>query len=184
MKKWVLLILTVLLCAGCGGRGMSAEVWIEDHIPQDGTETLNLPAFPGVTFTYTSATGKVSAERGEETKDLFTAGPFGALSVCNVYLCDLTGDGKPELCATVSLGSGIAHRFVIVEDYASCASYKLANRDFFHDYVLEMRDGALQVVESKNKGILWTDSPNPEVSCWPLALIQDRDGILRLTLEK
>jgi hypothetical protein len=47
-----------------------------------------------------------------------------------------------------------------------------------------MRDGALQVVESKNKGILWTDSPNPEVSCWPLALIQDRDGILRLTLEK
>ena len=61
MSKRSLLISTaafLLLCAGCGEKGVPAEVWVDyylsDDMPWDESRTLTLPEFPGVTFTWTS----------------------------------------------------------------------------------------------------------------------------------
>jgi len=97
---------------------------------------LSLPEFPGVTFTWTS--GKVTANG----KDLLWGMP-----VWNVYLADLTNDGKPEICATVSFGSGICDTRVTVYDYANGEEYQLADRAYY-DYYLSMHEGKVMVTQT------------------------------------
>ena len=175
MRKWNRLIwalAALLLCAGCGGKSVPAEVWVDyylsDDMPWEGNETLILPEFPGVTFTWTA--GDVTAAEGDDTTVLFWGMP-----VWNVFLCDLTGDGKPEFCATVSVGSGIVDDRVVVYDYASGTFWELQDR-WRRDYRLEQKNGSSQVVESEYSG--------PEISRGALALAPDGDGTLRLVMEK
>lgn len=180
MKKLAVffLSLTMLLaCAGCGGENRLVKVWVDcfqsDDMPWGESETLALPEFPGVTFTWTP--DEVTADDGKEVTTLFTGMP-----VENVYLCDLTGDGKPEFCATVSLGSGIVQIFVRVYDYASGASYELRDAEF-HDYVLTGGGKSLQVMKSQNPCIAWE---KPEASeRGSLVLAPDGEGKLRLAVE-
>jgi len=68
--------------------------------------------------------------------------------VWNAYFCDLTGDGIPELCTTVSRGSGIEDHFIAVYDYAEEKTYTLENR-MIYDYNLKVSDGKLMVVQSE-----------------------------------
>jgi hypothetical protein len=110
--------------------------YFKDKLPWDDSKELELPEFPGVTFTWTSE--KVTA--GE--KELFQGMP-----VWNVYLADLTNDGKPEFCATISFGSGIIDNRVIVYDYATDTQYQLADR-MYYDYYLSMEDGRLMVTQT------------------------------------
>lgn len=180
MKKRNLLISAMaflLLCAGCGEKGLPAEVWVDyylaDDMPWEESKTLTLPEFPGVTFTWTAE--EVTASSGGETTRLFWGMP-----VWNVYLCDLTGDGKPELCATASVGSGIIDDRVIVYDYASGTSYILADRGFY-DYVLIRKGKALQVEKSQNPGIIHEKEEASETGI--LSLVPDGDGNLRLVME-
>ena len=166
------LSLTMLLaCAGCGGKGMRAEVWLDyydsDDMPWGESRTLTLPEFPGVTFTWTS--GDVTAASGEDETVLFWGMP-----VWNVYLLDLTGDGKPDFCATVSVGSGIIDDRVVVYDYASGTLWELQDRGI-RDYRLEQAGGSVQVVESEYMG--------PEISRGTLALAVDGEGNLQLVME-
>ena len=79
-----------------------------------------LPQFPGVTFRYTPY--EVTADTGEggEPAVLITGMP-----VWSVWLTDLTGDGLPEFCAALSMGSGIVDNRVVIYDYAGGASYTL-----------------------------------------------------------
>jgi hypothetical protein len=107
-----------------------------DEMPLNGSKELTLTEFPGVTFTWTSE--KVTA--GEE--ELFRGMP-----VWNVYLTDLTNDGKPELCATVSLGSGIIDNRVIVFDYVTGKEYLLSDR-MYYDYFLTLENGKLMVTQT------------------------------------
>lgn len=107
-----------------------------DKMPRDESKELKLTEFPGVTFTWTSE--KVTA--GE--KELFWGMP-----VWNVYLADLTNDGKPEFCATVSLGSGIIDNRVIVFDYAADKMYQLSDR-MYYDYFLSLDNGRLMVTQT------------------------------------
>ena len=107
-----------------------------DEMPWNGSKELTLTEFPGVTFTWTSE--KVTA--GEE--ELFRGMP-----VWNVYLTDLTNDGKPELCATVSLGSGIIDNRVIVFDYVTGKEYVLSDR-MYYDYFLTLDNGKLMVTQT------------------------------------
>lgn len=112
------------------------DYYYDDNLPWDESIDLTLPEFPGVTFTWTSE--KITAN-GIEL--------FWGMPVWNVYLADLTNDGKPEFCATVSVGSGIVDTRVIVCDYASGKVYQLADR-MKHDYVLSMKDGKVMVTQS------------------------------------
>lgn len=107
------------------------DYFLDDKLPWDKSKELTLPEFPGVTFNWTSE--KVTA--GD--KELFWGMP-----VWNVYLADLTNDGKPELCATISFGSGIIDTHIIVYDYASDKAYQLVDR-MKYDYYLSMQDGRL-----------------------------------------
>ena len=67
----------------------------------DETRELELPgAYPGVTFRWTASQVSALADDQEEVL-------FGGMPVWSVFLADLNGDGKPELCANASWGSGI-----------------------------------------------------------------------------
>lgn len=64
------------------------------------------------------------------------------LPIWNVYFCDLTGDGRPELCSTLSIGSGIVSSHILVYDYADGTGYDLSDRGNF-DYVLTVQEDSL-----------------------------------------
>ena len=70
------------------------------------------------------------------------------MPIWNTYFCDLTGDGLPDLCSTVTFGSGIIDSRIIVCDYANGESYTLEDRGKY-DYSLRLdeSDGSLCVVQ-------------------------------------
>ena len=94
--------------------------------------------FPGITFKYrpyeiiatTSWEDSVTAEKTVL---------FDGMPIWNAYFCDLTGDGKPEICSQVTMGSGIIDQRVVIFDYASGVSYKLEDRGVY-DYYLRLND--------------------------------------------
>ena len=118
-----------------------ARKWLDyyqdDEMPWDSIQEITLPEFPGAAFAWSY----VAVQAGDE--ELFLGMP-----IWNVYLADLTNDGKPELCATVSIGSGIVDTRVIVYDYATDTLYDLNDR-MHYDYFLSMQDGRLMVTQTK-----------------------------------
>ena len=70
------------------------------------------------------------------------------MPVWNAYFCDITGDGLPELCSSLSWGSGIVDNRVIICDYANGASYSLEERGSF-DYTLRMGSDGLLYVDKR-----------------------------------
>lgn len=107
----------------------------------DGRLEIDLPEYPGVTFRCYPE--KMEAVTENEITPLYTGMP-----IWNTYFCDLTGDGLPELCSTITFGSGIIDSRVIVYDYANGASYTLEDRGKY-DYSLRLdgSDGSLCVVQ-------------------------------------
>ena len=110
-----------------------------DKMIWDGRMEINLSEFPGVTFRWSYAT--MEAIVGNEIIPLYTGMP-----IWNTYFCDLTGDGLPEFCSSLSFGSGMIDNRVIIYDYANGASYELSDRGY-HDYTLRLNetDGQLYV---------------------------------------
>lgn len=122
----------------------SAEVveWLDyyndfEGFSWDSSKEITVAAFPGVTFRWTA--GSVEAIENGRTRTLFSGMP-----VLNVYFTDMTGDDKPELCATVVFGSGMIDEHIVVYDYVNKQSYTLWDRGTF-DYHLYTVDGALLV---------------------------------------
>ena len=116
----------------------------------DSTKEIALDAFPGVTFRWTA--GSVEAVENGRTRTLFTGMP-----VWSVFFADVTNDGKPELCATVSFGSGIVDNHIVVYDYANLQSYTLWDRMQF-DFHLYTVNGALYVGKTPYMGDKQVDS--------------------------
>jgi len=110
-----------------------------DKMYGDGRLEISLPEFPDVTFRWYPE--KMEAVTEEEIIPLYTGMP-----IWNAYFCDLTGDGLPELCSTISWGSGMIDNRVIIYDYANGVSYSLEDRGAF-DYMLRYGedDGRLYV---------------------------------------
>lgn len=117
-------------------------------------QELQLDAYPGVTFRWNG--GSVEAEQDGETRQLFVGMP-----VWNVYLCDLTGDGKPEFCSTVSFGSGWIDERVIIYDYAAMQSWEIEMRPSYN-YQLSLSGTNLilsrRVIMSPESPVLETKS--------------------------
>ncbi len=111
-----------------------------DEMVWDGVREYNLDEFPEVTFRWYSE--QLEAVTDGEIVPLYTGMP-----IWSVYFYDLTGDGNPELCSTLSFGSGIVDNRIIIYDYAAGASYELSDRGNF-DYVLSMQEDSL-VVEKR-----------------------------------
>lgn len=146
-----------------------------DEMKWDGSIDINLPEFPDVTFSWTY--GEIVAVKGNETTSLYTGMP-----IWNTYFCDLTGDGLPELCSTISWGSGLIDNRVMIYDYANGVSYSLEERGV-SDYTLRQNenDGQLYVDKTAHVGggllstgrlvfeddclqILWPEKPNDNIS--------------------
>lgn len=147
-----------------------AEKWVDYFLedrPQDDEATAALPEFPGVTFRYTSAT--VTAETEAGSVDLIYGMP-----VWNVYFADLNGDGKRELCATVSIGSGIIDDRIEVYDYANAQAYTLADR-FHFDYHLTLEGDTL--IAEQRPHLYGISNKIVEVNRGPLVL---EDGKLSM----
>ena len=65
------------------------------------------------------------------------------------YLSDLTGDGYPELCFSMALGSGIVDANIVIIDYETKNTvFSLSDRAR-HDYYLFISDGVLCVKETE-----------------------------------
>ena len=114
-----------------------------DEMKWDGSLEINLPEFPDVTFRWSY--GEMLAVKGSKSTSLYTGMP-----IWNAYFCDLTGDGLPELCSSISWGSGMIDNRVIIYDYANGVSYELSDRGYF-DFTLRQdhQDGRLYVDKTK-----------------------------------
>ena len=122
------------------------EKWFDylenpEEMNWDGRLEIALPEYPGVTFRCYPE--KMVAVTENEITPLYTGMP-----IWNTYFCDLTGDGLPDLCSTVTFGSGIIDSRIIVCDYANGESYTLEDRGKY-DYSLRLdeSDGSLCVVQ-------------------------------------
>ena len=105
---------------------------------------IELPEYPGVTFRWHP--GMVEAVVEAVTENEITL-LYTGMPIWSTYFCDLTGDGLPELCSTLSVGSGMSDNRIIVCDYANGASYTLEDRGEY-DYSLRL---------DKKDGCLWVD---------------------------
>lgn len=112
-----------------------------DEMLWDDIRENSLDEYPGVTFRWHY--GKLEAVTDKEIVTMYTGMP-----IWSVYFCDLTGDGKPDLCSSLSIGSGLIDNRIIIYDYANSASYELSDRSNY-DYVLNMQDGELVVEKRK-----------------------------------
>ena len=114
-----------------------------DEMKWDGSLEINLTEFPDVTFRWSY--GEMLAVKGSKSTSLYTGMP-----IWNAYFCDLTGDGLPELCSTISWGSGMIDNRVIIYDYANGVSFEMSDRGNF-DFTLRFNeaDGYLYVDKRK-----------------------------------
>ena len=144
---------------------------VPEEMHWDGRLEINLPDFPDVTFRWYPE--KMEAVTEEGITPLYTGMP-----IWNTYFCDLSGDGLPELCSTISWGSGMIDNRVIVYDYANGVSFSLEDRGV-SDYTLRQdeSDGQLYVDKKAHLGggllstgqlvfeddclqVLWPEKPN------------------------
>jgi len=157
----------------------TTEQWFDylnnpDEMPWDRSLEINLPEFPDSTFRWSY--GEIVAVKAGEATPLYTGMP-----IWNTYFCDLTGDGLPELCSTISWGSGMIDHRVIIYDYANGISYSLEDRGV-SDYTLRQNDsdGQLYVDRTAHMGggllstgrlafkdnclqVLWPEQPNDKI---------------------
>lgn len=141
----------------------AATKWFDrltgDDIPWNDVREITLDEFPGVTFRCDA--DKLEAVTADEALTLYNGMP-----ICNVYFCDLNGDGKRELCATACYGSGIVDTRIYAADYANGVLHELNGRDEGHDYHLVCKDGQLWGEETENL-------KNDVIMTGPLALPTD-----------
>lgn len=125
----------------------SAIKWFDyleapDEMYGDGRLEISLPEFPDTTFRWYPE--KMEAVTEDKIIPLYTGMP-----IWNTYFCDLTGDGLPELCSTLSFGSGMIDNRIIIYDYANGVSYDLQDRGVF-DYTLRQNGSDNQLYVDKN----------------------------------
>ena len=128
---------------------MRAKMWFDylekpDELDWNVQLEIELPEYPGVTFRWHP--GMVEAMVEAVTENEITL-LYTGMPIWSTYFCDLTGDGLPELCSTLSVGSGMSDNRIIVCDYANGASYTLEDRGEY-DYSLRL---------DKKDGCLWVD---------------------------
>lgn len=128
---------------------MRAKMWFDylekpDELDWNVQLEIELPEYPGVTFRWHP--GMVEAVVEAVTENEITL-LYTGMPIWSTYFCDLTGDGLPELCSTLSVGSGMSDNRISVCDYANGASYTLEDRGEY-DYSLRL---------DKKDGCLWVD---------------------------
>jgi hypothetical protein len=124
------------------------DYFYDDAMPWESTIDFEITEFPDTKFVWTSE--KIMAD-GEVL--------FAGMPVWNVFLADLNGDHMPEICSTISFGSGIVDSRVAVYDYFNRQAYDLSDRMTF-DYTLSLKDGLLIVNQIPHPG----GAPDPNAA--------------------
>lgn len=112
--------------------------------PRGESVGFEMPEFPGVKFELDDDGLNVLAIADGGEKGLYWGMP-----VLDVYLADLNGDGKREICSTAAMGSGIVDERIYAYDYANGKLYELVDR-FGSNYRLELQNGVLFYVQTPN----------------------------------
>ncbi|MDE6732981.1 MAG: hypothetical protein K2J77_08920 [Oscillospiraceae bacterium] len=128
------------------------DYFITEAMPWGKTKDFTLPEYPDVTFRWSSE--KITAVKNGKETELFWGMP-----VWGVYLADLNGDGKREICSTASMGSGMIDERVYVFDYANGKLYELQDR-FVNNFTLRFHDGVLMYVKTP-EGSAGNEISNP-----------------------
>ncbi len=124
--------------------GTNIRIWDYDH-PDDSERnpysSFTLVALNNATVKYTN------------NNEIYVDGEYllggSGYSCVSFYLCDLTGDGVPELCLGSAWGSGIVNRGIEVIDYTTKETIFTLSDRTFHDYYLFLRNGVLCVKETE-----------------------------------
>ncbi|MDE6732269.1 MAG: hypothetical protein K2J77_05265 [Oscillospiraceae bacterium] len=112
------------------------------EIPETSFTTFEMPEFPFAKFNVSKLGVSANIEEILEITDIFKMKDGETLE--NLYLADLNGDGKRELCVTIS---GEKKR-VEVRDYGNDARYAVSGED---DYFLADEDGVLMLYYTKRE---------------------------------
>lgn len=104
---------------------------VSDTLDWNADYSFEMSEFPGVIFTWNSE--GVTAE-GLENRPAETL--YDGMPVWDIYLYDINGDGKREICSNVSLGSGIVDNRIMAFDYANGELYELEDRGY-SDYSID-----------------------------------------------
>ena len=152
---WVSIIVAIccaaiiVLCA-VNNQSQAEMIFDKDVAPGKVGQTFTMPEYPGVTFRleggggYSDIVSTVTATKNGETVTV-------AEGAQNLYLCDLNGDGKRELCFEVNAGSGFMRCFIGVCNYANQTT-SLLGKDGDFDYILRMEGAKLTVDCYKRRG--------------------------------
>lgn len=119
---------------------MLFDYFFSDDMPWDETKEFKVPEYPDVKFQW-SDLDVTATDDGEENS------LYWGMPVWNVYLADLNGDGKGEICSAVSMGSGLVDEHIYAYDLANGKLYELSDR-FSYNYKLELHDGVLVYVKT------------------------------------
>lgn len=120
-----------------GQEPLAPEAWFDYESHQTAVQTATLPEYPGLTFEATSY-AVTQFQEGGRTDVVF------GMPIQNVYLCDVTGDGKREICASVSFGSGMIDGHIVIYDIAASRRAYIWDRGIT-DYRLGVKDGQLYI---------------------------------------
>ncbi len=125
-----------------GSPGIQTNSYAHWFTREDGSATINapdiiLPEFPEITIQALGSTIRIVDEGGYT--DVISGWPLE-----NAFFCDVTGDGKRDICATVSFGSGMIDQHIEIYDIAHRQRTSICNRGET-DYRLSMKDSSLWV---------------------------------------
>ena len=102
---------------------------------------------------------------------------YGGLPVRDAYICDINGDGNPDFCSTINIGSGIVDSRVIICDYANGKIYVIEDRGKT-DYMLRTDNAGLLCLDRFDYNSVNLISSEyltikPEYPCLPLGAFKN-----------
>lgn len=158
----------------------------EITLPEDGSEVgFTMVEFPAFTFRASNDSVMSVLKTSPEVDAVFENSLFGKnVSISNLYLADLNGDGKREICATVydeekgssimvcDFAGGLKYNddgSIVFVNTTAGSLYALSAEPFAYEYTLAAEDGVLKAVKTE-----WhlppVSSASKELSREPLTL--------------
>lgn len=119
-----------------------------DSCPLSINVEFEMEEFEGTTFGWQEGALYTRANNSEE-RNTVIGGMCEYTSLWNTYLCDLTGDGKREICTSIDYGSGIVHGYVWVWDFFNDEVYVLSERGVTNYWLYKMDDGELYLMSQE-----------------------------------
>lgn len=129
---------------GSESRPESADgliAWVAPQAPEDiwnlpAEVSMELPELPGIVFHYDTAS--ITATKPDGTAETLIQG----MPIWSAYFQDINGDGIRELCAALSIGSGIVDDRILCWESTADTVYSLKARSLY-DYSLRVQDNTL-----------------------------------------